>query len=187
MTTVEDALDSSGEKMSVALAFAYGKYWAFMLVKLIVGIGYVSLISEGLRMIVPTLCVKLYTLPFLSSLRDYEETHALDLAPFVAAILFAFSSSLWSALLEAWLYDDAMLQATGRCPVRYRQCMLWLGGIILFADAALFYRAMTFTGWQSNIFSLSALLATLAYLAILLAVCLVSVNLKRGILSLKRG
>lgn len=187
MTTVENAAAKSKVTISAPLCFAHGKYWAFMLVKLIVGIGYVSLISEGLRMIVPTLCVKIHSLPFCAALRDYEETHALDLAPFVAAILFAFSSSLWSALLEAWLYDDAMLQATGRCPERYRQCMLWLGGIILFADAALFYRAMTFTGWQGNIFSLSALLATLAYLAILLAVCLVSVNLKRGILSLKRG
>lgn len=166
-------------------AFAYGKYWLFMLVKFIVGIGYVSLISEGLRMIVPTLGMKLYNLPFLSALRDYEETHNLDLAPFAATILFVCSSSLWSALLDAWLYDDSALQAAGRCPIRYRQCMLGLGGIILFADAALFYRAMTYTGWQGNVLSLSAFLSTLAYLAVLLAVCLVSVNLKRGILTLK--
>ena len=117
----------------------------------------------------------------------HEGWHELDLAPFAAVLIFLFSSSLWCSLLEAWLYDDSSLQATGRCPVRYQQCIRVLGVIILLADACLFYRALTFAGWSGNAFSTTALFSAMAYLAILVSVCMVSVNLKRHYLSLKRG
>lgn len=170
-----------------AVVMALIKLVGFRLIKLLVGFGYVAVITEGLRMVVPALGMKLYNMPFLGALKNDEGWHNLDLAPFAAVLLFCLSSSIWCALLETWLYDDSTLGASGRCPDRYQQCMVVVGGIILFADACLFYRAMTMVGWSGRTFSLPSLMCTLAYLAVLVAVCMVSVNLKRAYLSLKRG
>jgi len=172
---------------AMQVAVAWARLWGFRPIKFLIGVGYVVVITEGLRMVVPALGIKLYNLPLLGGLRDYEGWHDLDLAPFVAVLLFLFSSSIWCSLLETWLYDGSMLQAVGRQATRYETCLLVLGSIILFADACLFYRAMTFVGWGGAVFSPSSLLCTLAYLAILVSVCVVSVNLKRKYLSLKRG
>jgi hypothetical protein len=166
---------------------AWIKLWCFRPIKLLIGAGYVAVITEGLRMVVPALGMKLYTLPFLGTLKRYEVWHELDLAPFCAVLLFLFSSYIWCALLETWLYGEAALAATGRCPARYQQCMGVLGCVILFSDACLFYRAMNMAGWGGQGFSFTSLFCTLAYLAILVSVCVVSVNLKRHYLSLKRG
>lgn len=174
-------------QVNAEIFFAWFKLWCFRVVKALIGAGYTVVITEGLRTVVPALGMKLYSMPFLGSLRDFEGWHELDLAPFAAVLIFLFSSSLWCSLLEAWLYDDSSLQATGRCPVRYQQCIRVLGVIILLADACLFYRALTFAGWSGNAFSTTALFSAMAYLAILVSVCMVSVNLKRHYLSLKRG
>jgi hypothetical protein len=171
----------------LAIMIACLKLWCFRPIKFLIGLGYVVVITEGLRMVVPALGLKLYNLPFLGLLRSFEVWHELDLAPFVAVLLFLFSSSIWCALLDTWLYGAAALQAAGRCPTRYQRCMVVLGSIILFSDACLFYRAMTMAGWGSEGLSLTSLFCTFAYLAILVSVCVVSVNLKRNYLSLKRG
>jgi hypothetical protein len=184
--------DTSGvyrpkEPGAFAIAMAWAKLWSFRPVKLLIGIGYVVVITEGLRMVVPALGIKLHKLPLLGSLRDFEGWHDLDLAPFAAILLFFFSSSIWCALLETWLYDNSMLKASGRSATRYETCLTILGSIILFSDACLFYRALTMAGWGAAVFSLTAMFCTLAYLAILVSVCVLSVNLKRNYLSLKNG
>jgi hypothetical protein len=138
-------------------------------------------------MVVPALGMKLYNLPFLGALKRFEVWHELDLAPFCAVLLFMFSSYIWCALLETWLYGEAAFPAAGRSAARYQRCMVVLGCVILFSDACLFYRAMTMAGWGGQGFSFTSLFCTLAYLAILVSVCVVSVNLKRHYLSLKRG
>src|SRR5581483_8063231 len=171
----------------LATMIAWVKLWCFRPIKGLIGVGYVAVITEGLRMVVPALGIKLHTLPFLGALKRFEVWHELDLAPFCAVLLFLFSSYLWCSLLETWLYGGAALPAADRCPERYQRCMLVLGGVILFSDACLFYRAMTMAGWGSQGFSFTSLFCTLAYLAILVSVCVVSVSLKRHYLSLKRG
>src|SRR5262249_10112110 len=75
----------------VQIAVAWAKLWCFRPIKLLIGVGYVIVITEGLRMVVPALGIKLYNLPLLGSLRNYEGWHELDLAPFVAVLLFFFS------------------------------------------------------------------------------------------------
>jgi hypothetical protein len=171
----------------LAVFIAWFKLWGFKLVKLLIGIGYVAVIGEGLRMVVPALGIKLYKLPLLGALRQYQGWHDLDLALFAGMLLFALSSWIWCALLETWLYDNTALQVTDRAAAKYEKFLGVLGSIILLSDACLFYRAMTFVGWGAKSFSHSAALCTLAYLAVLVAVCVVSVNLKRNYLSLKRG
>lgn len=170
----------------LALFIAWVKMWGFVPVKILIGIGYVAVITEGLRMVVPALGIKLYRLPLLSVLKDYEVWHKLDLAIFAGMLLFTLSSWIWCVLLESWLYDRTGLETSGRSATKYERCLLVLGSVILFSDACLFYRAMTFVGWGGEVFSATSLLCTVAYLAVLVAVCAVSVNLKRNYVFLKR-
>lgn len=173
-------------RINPGLVIAWIKLWVYRLFKSFIGIGYIAVIIEGLRMVVPALGTKLHRLPLLGALKDYEFWHDLDMAPFVAAVLFTFSNWIWCQLLEAWLYEDAPLYASDRSE-RVQQCLMLLGGIILFADACLFYRAMTLVAWGTQTWSLTSLMSTLAYLAVLVCLCMQSVNLKREYLSLKRG
>lgn len=173
--------------LRLAIVVALLKLWGFRGCKACIGLGYIVIIAEGLAMVVPALGIKLYRMPFLGSLREYEGWHNLDLALPAAALLFLLSSSIWCTLLEVWMYDRSTEQVIGLRSDRYEQCMFVVGGIILFADACLFYRAMTFVGWNGDLVSPSALLSTLGYVAVLVAMCVNSVNLKRKYLSLKRG
>lgn len=173
--------------LRLAMVVALVKVWAFRGCKALVGLGYIVMISEGLAMVVPALGIKLYRMPFLGSLREYEGWHNLDLAFPAAALLFLLSSFIWSTLLEIWIYGGSTEQVIGRRSDRYEQCLGVVGGIILLADACLFYRAMGLAGWNGDMVSPSALLSTLAYVAVLVAICMTSVNLKRKYLSLKCG
>jgi hypothetical protein len=170
----------------LALFIAWVKMWGFLPVKFLIGVGYVAVITEGLRMVVPALGIKLYRLPLLSALKHYEVWHKLDLALFAGMLLFALSSWIWCVLLESWLYDREGLGVSGRNATKYERCLCVLGSVILFSDACLFYRAMTFVGWGGEVFSVTSLLCTLAYLAVLVTICAVSVNLKRNYVSLRR-
>jgi hypothetical protein len=181
------ASGESKEPNRLGVWIAWLRMWTFEPVKLLIGVGYVAIITEGLRMVVPALGIKLYRLPLLSFLRNYEVWHKLDLALFAGILLFALSNWIWKVLLETWLYDKSGLDSAGRNASKYERCLLVLGSIILFSDACLFYRAMTFVGWGGQVISPTALLCTAAYLAVLVAVCAVSVNLKRNYLFLKQG
>src|SRR5438128_129475 len=53
------------------------KYWAWQVfTKGLLGVIYAAVIAEGLRQLVPTLGQKLYRLPGLGALRDYEATYS---------------------------------------------------------------------------------------------------------------
>jgi len=179
--------DATPRPGTFQLILAWMRLWGFRAVKLLIGAGYVAVITEGLRMVVPALGIKLHKLPLLGVLKGYEGWHQLDLALFGGMLLFAFSSSIWCALLERWLYEDLTASSSDRAGTTYQSCLTAVGVVILFSDACLFYRAMTFVGWGGQAFSLTALLGTLAYVAVLVAVCMTSVNLKRDYVSLKRA
>lgn len=172
---------------SLQLFLAWIRLWCFGVVKFLIGVGYVAVIAEGLRIVVPALGMKLYKLPLLGTLKDYEGWHRLDLALFAGILLFALSSSIWCELLDRWLFSDSASEPSGPSTANYEKCLVIVGSVILIADACLFYRAMTFVGWGGGPFSFTALLCTLAYVAVLVAVCMTSVNLKRKYLSFKCG
>lgn len=187
MAVVDVGVARSVRPTILAMLVAWGKLWCFFPIKVLIGVGYVIIISEGLRMVVPALGIKLYNLPFLGTLKRFEVWHELDLAPFCAVLIFLFTNYLWCSLLDTWLYGEPTLPAAGRSSARYQRCTAVLGSVVLFSDACLFYKAMTMSGWGGRGFSYTSLFCTLAYLAILVSVCVVSVNLKRHYLSLKRG
>lgn len=158
------------------------KSWAWKLVTVpIIGLIYCVLISEGLRYLFPALAQRLYKLPIpgLSYLRDYEAFYRLDLAHLFSIFLFIAVWYLWVVNLRAYLGDADVFNRSGWNPEAYRRFVLRLGVVVLGADAILFYIAITQQGWFGNRFSFTALVATVIYVAVIIFVSFVSVNLER--------
>jgi len=154
-------------------AFAYLRYWLWQVgSKGVLGFIYLAVISEGLRMLVPALGQKIYKLPMLGSLRDYEETYRLDLAPFFAVFLLVGVFVLWPRIIAVWMRDGSLRDWSAE-----QRLVVVLGSGILLADAVLFYYAMTQMTWGQGAFSFAGFIATLAYVGVLVFVSWMSVRL----------
>jgi hypothetical protein len=161
---------------------AHAKYWLWKAVTiLILAPIYCSVIAEGLRMLVPPLGQKLYKLPIpgFATLGQYQETRRLDLAIFMAIFLLIAVWWLWEQVLKVLLGSDVILQDSGWNPDAYKRVVLILGTVILGADACLFYASMVQMGWGGTRLSVPGLLATAAYLAVIIFVSLVSLTLRK--------
>ncbi len=162
-------------------------YWLWKFITAVtLGTIYVMVISAGLRHLIPPLGQRLYLIPFLYFLRDYAATYRLDLAiPFAIFLLLAVWH-LWERVLLLWLGSNSLLQHSAWNREIYRRLILTLGVVILGADAALFYTALTQTTWGGSGFSVGALLATVAYVAVIVFVSFVSVHLRESIETAKK-
>jgi len=150
------------------------KYWAWQVSsKAVMGLIYLAVISEGLRVLIPALGQKMYKLPLLSWLQDFEATYRLDLAPFFAVFMLIAVFVLWPRILVIWLSEKEPAEWS-----REQQLIVGLGASILGADAVLFYYAMTQMAWGSSSFSFSALVASAAYVGVLVFVSWMSLRLK---------
>jgi hypothetical protein len=179
---------SDARWLVVQAVVAHVKYLIWLAVtKIPLGVLYVSVMADGLRYLVPALGQKLYKLPGLSFLQDYEATYRLDLAPLFALFLLLAVFWLWGRILRMWLFDpeEDDLGMPGANAAAARLMILGLGLVILGADLLLFYISMTQSTWGGTAFSVSALIATAAYVAVLIFVSLVSVVLHQATLQKK--
>jgi hypothetical protein len=172
------------EKLTgLAFAWALVKYVTWKAITFL-GFGpiYVIVIAEGFRLLVPALGQKLHKLPIpgLAGLAQYQESRRLDLALFLAIFLLVAVWWLWEQVLKIILTTKPLYQDCGWHVDLYKRLILILGVIVLGADAALFYSAMVQIGWGGTRISIPALLATAAYLAIIVFVSLVSINLRKN-------
>ena len=155
------------------------KYWAWQgFTKPILGLIYLAVISEGLRLLVPVLGQRLSKLPALGSLEDYETTYKLDLAPFFAVFLLIAVWHLWNKVIEFWIArdDDNSWSNTDA----HKFLVRILAFTILGADAILFYASVSQMGWSST-FSVSALVATAAYVGVTIFVSYISLCLRKDV------
>ena len=166
--TAVDQRQSVWERIRV-----HTRFWGWTIgSKAILGVIYLAIISEGLRVLIPALGQKVYKLPFLSRLQDYEATCRLDMAPFFAFFLLVGVFVLWPKIIVIWMSQD---DPSGWS--REEQLIVVIGTAILGADAVLFYYAMTQMTWGSNAFSFPALVSTGAYVGVLVFVSWMSVKL----------
>ncbi len=165
------------------MTLACFKYWVWQLfTKSVLGLIYFSVIAEGLRQLVPVLGQRLYKLPLLASLKNYEATYRLDLAPFFALFLLISVWHLWGIVLKLWVLEYDLQQYSEP----HRRMVAALAITILGADTYLFYAAVSQMGWSSS-FSLPAIIATAAYLGVLVFVLYVSENLRHEVQKLERN
>lgn len=175
---------NNGKPSKFSLFIAKLKHWAWIiLTKFGITLVCIFMMSEGLRMLVPALGQRLHRFPGLQFLKDYEETHRLDLAPILALFMTIAVWHLWEKVLRMHLLSDAIDE--GWNATFYRRLVTVLGVAILGADAVLFYVASTFSGWGSAL-SLSAFAATVAYVAVLVFCVFVGIVLHKRVLDLER-
>lgn len=169
-----------------SVVYALFKYWTWQAVtKVVLGIIYLAVIAEGFRLIMPALGQKLYRLPGLGWVRDYEATHRLDLANFFSIFMLVAVWYLWGMILSMWLRFDGAPDEGRLHGSRIKSLIISLGLVILLADAFLFYSAMVQMGWASTAFSFEALVATAAYLAMLVFVTFVGLVLHQNVVDRK--
>ncbi len=149
-----------------------------------IGLLYFVVISEGFRVMVPVLSLRLYRLPIpgFSRLRDFEGLQRLDLAHLFAIVLCFLTWYFWTAALWLMLAPQEYLARKRWNPVTYGKIMKGIAIALLSADAILFYRGLTEQAggiFGGSWFSPTAILVTIAYVALIVGIALISVNLDR--------
>jgi hypothetical protein len=176
-------------RRAMRLFFARIKYWLWqILAKGILGLIYIAVISEGLRLLVPALGQKVYKLPIPGAymLEDDEVGHRLDLAHGFAIFLLLGVFYLWAELLKFWLRPGEESDE-GWDSDNYRRLITALGIVILGADGCLFYFSVSQMDWSGGQFSVTALLATVAYLAVLVLASFTSLKLSQKVIDLSEA
>ncbi len=137
---------------------------------------YVGFIADGLRRWKSPFGQKVWRFPMLNWLRDFEATYRLDYA-MVGAIVMAFVVCIaWSYLLRTWVEGEELRSSMKK--QRMAGAALIVGSAILIGDALLFYMTCVQAGWSGTKFSISALIGTAVYVAVVIMVNLIGVDLK---------
>jgi hypothetical protein len=173
-------------RRAMRLLLARIKYWLWQIfAKGVLGLIYIAVISEGLRLLVPALGQKLYKLPIPGAvlLEDDEVGHRLDLAHGFSIFLLLGVFYLWGELLRFWLRPGEEA-GEGWDSENYQTLITALGVAILGADGCLFYFSVSQMDWSGGSFSLTALLATVAYLAVLVLASFTSLKLSQKVIQL---
>lgn len=170
---------TSQNHFTLALIAARVKCWGWWLLsKCMLGIVCIGVIAEGIRLMVPALAMKLHRIPGFAFTKHYEETHALDIAPFLS---FFFMVLTWhmaeKAIRLSLLHKPLSTDGERWNTEREAQLVKVIGTLLLTVDCFLFYAASASLTWGGNILALAPLIATAGYLAVLLGVSYVSAKL----------
>lgn len=162
--------------MAVALSVLF-----HVITKAALGVVYFAVIAEGLRVVMPALGMKLYKIPGLSVLQDFEGTFRLDLAHCLSIFLLIAVWMLWTKILEMWLECDESFQNSTWNATNHRRLIIVLGSVILFSDAFLFYVAVVELGWTGSSLSFTALVVTSAYLGVIISMTYIGILLDQNV------
>ena len=90
--------------------------------------------------------------------------------------------------LLSWLDPDTTFEEDGLDEENHVRLILAVGipMILVLADACFFYTALQQFGWDDGGFSFPALLASIAYLGVLVFVCYQSIILRHRVVTLKK-
>jgi hypothetical protein len=150
---------------------AFLKYWLWQLfTKPLLTVVYLWAIAEGLRVVIPALAHKLHKMPFLHWMADYEDLHSIDASQVFSIFLLVASWTMWTKVL----HHDLFIKDNSR----ESRFVTVLGTAVIAVDAALFYAGMSEMNWGGTVFSCSALLATVAYVGVIVFVSYMSLKLK---------
>ena len=158
-----------------------------LLTKVFLGVVYMTVISEGFRHLIPALALRLSKVPGLSALDGFEFSYRIDLAHGFAFFMLLSVCFLWSRILVLWLEPGHHFDEIGWDDEHHVQLILTLGVIILCADACFFYIGVTQTTWGGSSFSFIAVVATAAYLSVLIWVTYVAAALHKKLKDAERG
>lgn len=166
---------------------ARAAYWGWqVMTKVVLGVVYLSIIAEGFRVLVPVLNRRLYRLPLLGWMNDYEGTYELDMASLMSVFMMIAVFTLWSHLLKLWVSEKIGFDHRLRNQNNANLFVLVFAFVVLLSDTVLFFVAVTEVSWSGAGFSFTALFATAAYVSVLVFTIYVSINLHEKIELIER-
>lgn len=167
--------------------FARLKYLAWeIFTKLVLGLIYFSIISEGFRILIPILAERIHRFPGLGWMNDSEALYQIDLAHLMSLFMLIAVWYLWDRILTLWLDAEITFDDLSWNQDNDITFILLLGAVVLGADACLFYLSVSNVSWGGSSFSITAVIATAAYLAVLLFVTYVSIRLRKSLHHFKK-
>lgn len=176
------------EAVDWELVWAKAMYWTWQIVtKVVLGVIYLAVIAEGLRLVVPALGMRVYRVPGFGALQHYEATYKLDLAMGLSVFMLIAAWALWANILRIWLECGMPERMKNKKGNREKGLILVLGVIVILADAACFFAAMIALGWATSSFSVTALCATCGYVGVLIFVAYTAIILGERVRELKGG
>lgn len=145
---------------------------------------YITIVAEGYRILIPTLSKKIFTLPFLGFLRQFEDAHRIDLAIVMSVILMFSVVFLWEKLLDRFVFNaherlSSYSRREADTAFAEHQFFFIVGVVILVCDALLFYFGVSNLSWGGG-FSFTAVIATAAYISVILTIAHVSNRLRHN-------
>jgi hypothetical protein len=169
-------------------------YWRWSLlvlwclfIKLPIAGVYVIIVSDGFRSLVQASAIRFSKTPIIGPFfGTYKVLEKIDGAYVLAIALMLAVFYFWDRLLNYWLDGEDFLAAQAwKNKEWYVKFITVGGGTVLGGDACLFLRAVTNIGWKGTKFTFSALVAVIVYIAVIVFVTFVSVELKKRISVLK--
>lgn len=140
---------------------------------------YMTVVAEGFRLKFPFLAIPLFKLKWMPRFTErYDIFHRIDLAIPASIGLLLLVWMFWEHLLTLWITPAEFRVRSRQRPEIYKRVIITLGVALLLFDAYLFYTAVTFMGWGGK-FSFTALVATVGYAACLIALALITINLRQ--------
>lgn len=167
------------QKRTPSLALTRLKYWGWWLLsKCVLGIVCIGVIAEGIRLLVPALGMKLHRIPGFAFAKHFDETHSMDIAPFLAFFFMILTWHMIEKALRIWLLDEPLSTDGGRWNTQREELLLKsLAAVLLFVDCILFYSASAAMQWGGSLISIAPLIATAGYLAVVVGTSYISAKL----------
>lgn len=157
--------------------------WEFFC-KVCLSILYMNLIADGAAKFAPVFAVKLAKV--LPSVLGLQVSNRYTLGHVAASIFLVFVWVAWHMALSIWMPFDTDREADEWRPKWYSDVIASIAVVLMVGDCALFYYSLVQTTWSGTVFSLSALIATAVYAAILMFAVHVSREIGRDCILLSR-
>lgn len=159
---------------------AWLPWMIYVVVALILfGFAYYHVTSEGWRLTLPTLGMKLHklTIPGIENLRRYQTWNKIDLANVMSLVLELATLWAYDVALKHYMSEEPSVHPRWNAEKFRRVVNVLATGIIAF-DAFLFFRGTQALGWGASAFSLTAFATTVGWVFLIVIASIVSVQLQ---------
>jgi hypothetical protein len=183
----EPSLDWLGEFIK---KFNWPKYKALALywfwkgpVKVTFALMYIAIARVGFANLTPIFAMRWSRIPGLGFLDDSETLYAIDIALVLSAFLFVVVSYCWGALFRLWIFGErqGFESKDKKYAGRFEPVIVCLSFLVVVAELLLFYLSINDQTWGGGAFSFTAMLASAAFVGLLLGVILIGIHLEKNV------
>jgi len=150
-----------------------------LLMLCLLGLAYYQISSEGWRLTLPTLGMKLHklSLPGVENFQRFKGWNKMDVANAMALVLELATFWAYDVALKHWLCAETHVHARWNAE-RFKKLVMVLAVGVIGFDGYLFFRGTQALLWGSSTFSLTAVVTTLGWMILIVIASVISVQLQ---------